>query len=66
MTDDTPTHRLTVTMTARYIDGKEQESATVTVAGDGSLDHVIDTFQAALLAMGFAPETAGELGVRGG
>ena len=61
--DDTPTHRITVTVVGRYMHGKEAEHASVTVAGDGSLDHAIDTFRAALVAMGFSPETATRLTV---
>lgn len=64
--EDTLSHRITVAVAGRYLHGKEQEHATVTVSGDGSLEHAIDTFKAALVAMGFAPETAANLTMREG
>ena len=62
--DYTPTHSITVVVTGRYPHGREHAHASVTVNGDGSLEHAIDTFQAALVAMGFAPDTAARLNVR--
>ena len=64
--DDTPTHRITVTVVGRYMHGKEAEHASVTVAGDGSLEHAVDTFRAALVAMGFAAATAAQLTISEG
>jgi len=59
MRDDL-THLVTITVTGRYLDGERQHSS-VTVAGDGGLDHMIDAFQAALVAAGFSTETAAKL-----
>lgn len=61
---DSLTHTVTVTVTGKYPHGQQQVHASVTVAGDGSLDHMIDAFQAALVAAGFATDTAGRIGVR--
>lgn len=55
------THRITITVHQRYPHSKELEHASVTIAGDGSLGHFVDTFQAALVAAGFAPDTAASL-----
>jgi hypothetical protein len=65
MNDDTLSHRITVTVAGRYLHGKEQEQATVTIAGDGSIDHALETFRAALVAMGFSPAVAGRLALEG-
>lgn len=64
MNDNTPTHILTITMTGIYAHGKEHEHATVKIAGDGSLDHAVDAFRAALVAMGFSAGVAERLDVR--
>ncbi len=61
--DDRPTHTVTITVTGRYHHGEAQH-ASVTIAGDGGIDHMIDAFKAALVAAGFAPDTAGRLEVR--
>ncbi len=61
MTDDDLTHRITITVHGRYPHAREQEHASVTIAGDGSLGHFVDTFQTALVAAGFAPDTAASL-----
>jgi hypothetical protein len=53
-------------VTGRYPHGRENPHASVTVNGDGSLDHAVDSFRAALVAMGFAPDTAGRLAIREG
>lgn len=57
------THRVTITVTGRYAHGREQEHATVTLAGDGSLDHMLDAYRAALVAAGYSPDTARRLEV---
>lgn len=64
--DDRASHTVTITVAGRYPHGKEQQLSWVTVAGDGSLDHMLDTFRAALVAAGFAPSTAGALTISGG
>lgn len=61
MTGNTvPTHTITVTIEGRYPHGKTQR-ASVSVDGDGTLDHMVDTFQAAIVAAGYMPSTAGTL-----
>lgn len=57
MSDDDLTHRITITVHGRYPHG-EQEHATVTLAGDGSLDHFVDAFRAALVAGGVSASIA--------
>ena len=57
---DDPTHAITITVTGNYPHGAKQH-AQVVIAGDGGLDHMIDAFKAALIAAGFALETAKKL-----
>jgi hypothetical protein len=56
----TNTHTVAVTITGQYPHGA-QPRASVTVAGDGSIDHMLDAFRAALVAAGFAAQTAAQL-----
>lgn len=58
-------HVITVTVVGRYPHGEKQH-ASVTVAGDGSLDHMLDTFKASLVAAGFSAATAERLDVQEG
>lgn len=58
MTDDDLTHRITITVHGLYPYGKEHAYASVTMAGDGSLDHFVDAFRAALVASGVSASTA--------
>jgi hypothetical protein len=58
VTDDDLTHRITITLHGLYPHGKEHEHASVTMAGDGSLDHFVDAFRAALVAAGVSASTA--------
>ncbi len=64
MSDHDLTHSITVTVTGLYQHGVQQH-ATLTMAGDGSLDHALDTFKAALVAMGFSAALAEKLTVEG-
>ncbi len=57
---DAPTHTITVTIEGRYPHGEKQR-ASVSVDGDGTLDHMVDTFQAAIVAAGYMASTAGTL-----
>lgn len=57
---DELTHSVTVTVNGNYPHGQRQH-ATVTMGGDGGLDHMLDTFRAALVAAGFSTETAATL-----
>ncbi len=54
------THSVTVTIVGRYQHG-ERQHASVTMSGDGGLDHMLDVFRAALVAGGFSTETAAKL-----
>jgi hypothetical protein len=56
------THTIEVSISADYPDGVRHRSS-VSVSGDGSLDHAIDTFRAALVAAGFAASVAERLDV---
>jgi hypothetical protein len=57
---DELTHSVTVTVNGKYPHGEKQH-ATVTMSGDGSLDHMLSTFRAALLAAGFSADIAAKL-----
>ena len=57
------THTITVAVDGRYPHGGTQR-ATVVVAGDGGLDHMLDTFRAALMAAGYSARIAESLDVR--
>jgi hypothetical protein len=63
MNDDMPTHTVTVTVEGRYMHGREQQHAMVKVAGDGGIEHMLDTFRAALVAAGFSATQADRLGM---
>lgn len=63
MTGIEHTHSIEIIVKHRFGD-REVVAASVLVAGYGDIDHMIDTFQTALVAAGFAPETAAKLGVR--
>jgi hypothetical protein len=56
------THTIEVAYAADYPDGVRHLSR-VSVSGDGSLDHALDTFRAALVAAGFAASVAERLDV---
>lgn len=58
MADDTHTVTIAVAHKSTHTG---QGSASVTITGDGSLDHMLDAFQAALVAAGFSADTAGRL-----
>ena len=59
MTDDL-THTVTITVTGKYPHGS-REHCSVTLAGHGDLDHMIEAFKAALVAAGFSVATAAKL-----
>lgn len=54
------THTITVTVVGRNMHG-EDERSSVEIAGDGSLDHHLQAYVAALVASGFATDTAAKL-----
>jgi len=60
MNDDEMTHTVTITVSGNYPHGQKQH-ASVTINGDGGLDHMIEAFKAALVAAGFALDTAKKL-----
>lgn len=59
MMDDL-SHTITITVSGNYPHG-EKPHASVTVRGNGDLDHMFEAFKAALVAAGFALETAKKL-----
>lgn len=54
------THKVEITISGNYPHGARQH-ASVSVSGDGGLDHMIEAFKAALIAAGFAMDTAKKL-----
>jgi hypothetical protein len=56
------THTVKIEVIGMYPDG-ERHHASVSVSGDGGIDHMIDTFAAALVAAGFSADTASRLGL---
>lgn len=52
-----PTHSITMSATGRYPHGNA-ERASVTVEGEGDLDHYVQAFAALLVASGFSSDTA--------
>ena len=59
MNDDL-THTVTITVTGKYPHGS-REHCSVTIAGNGDLDHMIEAFKASLVAAGFSMATAAKL-----
>ena len=57
---DELTHKVEITITGNYPHGQKQH-ARVEIAGDGGLDHMIEAYKSALVAAGFALETAAAL-----
>lgn len=55
--DDRPTHIITMTVKGNYPHGYA-DHASITVAGDGSLDQYVEAFKSFLVASGFAMDTA--------
>ena len=64
MTQDELTHTITIEVTGRYPHGLAQ-SAMVRISGSGDLDHMLETFRAALVAAGFSSGMAERLDVLG-
>lgn len=56
-----PTHSVRIQVIGRYPHG-ERPHATVEIAGDGDVAHMLEAFQASLVAAGFSVETAARLG----
>lgn len=59
---DKMAHSIEITITGNYPHGQKQH-AKVAIAGDGGLDHMIESFKAALVAAGFSLETAASIGL---
>ncbi len=55
-----PTHTIEVSLSATNALGPDQECA-LRVAGDGDIEHWVDTFRAALVMAGFHPDIAKSL-----
>ena len=58
--NDDMTHTVTITVTGNYPHGAKQH-ASVSMSGDGGLDHMIEAFKASLVAAGFSMATAAKL-----
>ena len=54
------THKVEITISGNYPHGAKQH-ASVSISGDGGLDHMIEAFKTALIAAGFAIDTAKKL-----
>ena len=54
------THNIEITITGIYTHGVTQH-ASVSISGDGGLSHMFEAFKAALVAAGFAMDTAKKL-----
>ena len=63
MDDYYNTHSITIQIVERYPHGKQAEQAAVTLHGDGGLEWYVDAFRTALVAAGFAMDTAKRLDV---
>ena len=57
----THTHKITITIEGHYEHGTAQEHASLTLHGDGGIEHMIDAYKMGLNAAGFALETAKKL-----
>lgn len=53
---DDLTHTIEITIHGNYPHGVKQHSS-VSISGDGGIDHMIDAFKAALIAAGFTDKT---------
>ena len=60
---DELTHSVTVTVNGKYLHGEKQH-ASVTMSGDGGLEHMLAAFRAALVAVGFSTGKAADLQFR--
>jgi len=50
---DELSHTITIIISGNYPHGQKQH-ASVTINGDGGIDHMVDVFSAALVAAGFS------------
>lgn len=64
MSDPASSHCVRVLYEAQYPHATGKHTAEVLARGDGTLQHWVKTFQAALVAAGFALETAKRLELR--
>lgn len=51
-------HILTIEASGHYIHGDPVQRVRITAHGDGGIEHWLDTFKAALVAAGYAMDTA--------
>jgi len=59
------THTISIRTDYKYLHGDpDKRTSIVTIDGDGDLDHYIETFRTALVAAGFAMETAARLDIK--
>lgn len=57
---DELTHSIEITIIGNYPHGHKQH-ASITLAGNGDLDHMIEAFKAALIAAGFSLDVVRKL-----
>ena len=57
---DELTHTITITISGNYPHGNKQH-ASVSMGGDGGIEHMLDAYRAALVAAGFSVELAKRL-----
>ena len=54
------THKITITIDGKYPHGDKQH-ATISISGNGDLDHMLEAFKSALLAAGFSLDVVRKL-----
>jgi hypothetical protein len=62
MTVPKHSHTVHVLVCGSYPHGQQQH-VSLEISGDGGLDHMLDTFRAALVAAGFSTEVASRLDI---
>ena len=56
-----PTHTITITVVGKYPHGDNKQHASVTMSGDGNIEHMLNAFRTALVAAGFSVSLAERL-----
>jgi hypothetical protein len=64
MNEPSNSHTVRIEVIGDYQHGGKQ-LASVSVGGDGGLDHLLTAFKAALLAVGYCEATVGKIGIVG-
>jgi hypothetical protein len=58
------THTISIRIDYKHFGDPDKRTSIVTIDGDGDLDHYIETFRTALVAVGFAMETVAKLDIK--